>query len=58
MYQITLRGYFETEKPDELLEAIKTVANENDADIIGQFQSYKLADYVDYQKADVTDPSD
>lgn len=58
MYQITLRGYFETEKPDELLEAIKTVASENDADIIGQFQSYKLADYVDYQKADVTDPSD
>ena len=58
MYQITIRGYFETEKPDELLEAIKTVANENDADIIGQFQSYKLADYVDYQKADVTDPSD
>ena len=58
MYQITLRCYFETEKPDELLEAIKTVASENDADIIGQFQSYKLADYVDYQKADVTDPSD
>lgn len=58
MYQISLRGYFETEKPDELIEAIKKVAAENDADIIGQFQSYRLAPYVDYQKADVTDPSD
>ena len=57
MYQISLRGYFETKNPDELLEAIKKVAAENDADIIGTFQTYKLAPYVDYQKADVTDSS-
>lgn len=58
LYQISLRGYFETENPDELIEAIKKVAEEKDADLIGQFQTYMLAPYVDYQKADVTDAPD
>lgn len=58
MYQISLKGYFELENPDKFLEDLQKVITENEADLIGQFHVYKLAPYVDYQKADVTDPSD
>lgn len=55
MYQISLKGYLETEKPEELLEAFKKVSEELGAELFGQFVTYMLPPYVDYQKADVTD---
>lgn len=58
MYQIAFKGYFESENPDTLVEALKKTATENKSDVIGEFVVYQLAPYVDYQKADVTDPQD
>ena len=58
MYQISLKGYFETENPDKFLEDLQKVIKDDEIDLIGQFQVYKLAPYVDYQKADVSDASD
>ena len=58
VYQISLKGYIETEKPKELLEAFKKAAEENGAELYGNFVTYMLAPYVDYQKADVTDSQD
>ena len=55
-YQVTLRGYFETDNPDELVSKIEQVAKDCKAERIGQFQVYGLAPYVDYQEADVTNP--
>ena len=54
MYQISLKGYIETENPDELLELINKTIDSNNAELFGQFVTYQLAPYVDYQKADVT----
>jgi hypothetical protein len=56
VYQISLNGFFETENPDALIEAIQNVVKEQNAELIGQFLTYGLSPYVDYQKADVTDP--
>ena len=54
MYQVSLRGYFETENPEKLIEAINNIVKEQKVDLIGQFLTYQLAPYVDYQKADDT----
>lgn len=58
MYQISLKGYFETEKPDELIEMINKAVQDSNSERIGQFATYQLAPYIDYQKADVKDPND
>ena len=58
MYQITLKGYFETENPDEFVASVKEIAEKQNVDLVGVFQIFQLAPYVDYQKADVTDPQD
>ena len=56
MYRINLNGYLETENPEELINAISDLVKEKNSDLIGQFMIYGLSPYVDYQKADVTDP--
>lgn len=58
MYQINLKGYIESENPDELTDSITKLIEEKNSELIGQFVVYQLAPYVDYQKADVTDPQD
>lgn len=55
MYQIVLKGYFESEDPDKLVDEIKRITDETKSDLIGDFVVYQLAPYVDYQKADVID---
>jgi len=58
VYQINLKGYIESENPDELTDSITKLIEEKNSELIGQFVVYQLAPYVDYQKADVTDPQD
>ncbi len=55
VYQVSLKGYIETENPDELFELINKAIDSNKGELFGQFTAYQLAPYVDYQKADVTD---
>lgn len=55
MYQIIFKGCFETENPDEFVEAIKKLAEEQKVYIAGQFQVFQLPPYVDYQEAEITD---
>lgn len=55
MYQINLKGFIEVEDSNKLLDRIEKAIKDSNAELIGQFVIYKLAPYVDYQKADVTD---
>jgi len=53
MYQVILKGYFETIDPDKLIEEIQTTVKNQNSEIVGNFNVYQLAPYVDFQKDDI-----
>ena len=52
MFQIILKGYLETENPDNLINKLNELLKEEKSELVGQFQVYQLAPYVDYQKCE------
>ena len=52
MYNITIKGYFETEKAEEFVKKLEEIIKETDSNFIGKPVVYELAPYVDYQKQD------
>lgn len=50
MYNITIKGYFETEKAEEFVKKLEEIVKETDSNFIGKPVVYELAPYVDYQK--------
>ena len=49
MYQISLRGCFETQDPEQLLTKINEALKETKSSVIGQFSVVMLPPYIDYQ---------
>lgn len=52
MYNIIFKGHFETEKQDELIDKLQKILEETDTTYLGEIQSFKLPEYVDYQRID------
>lgn len=50
MYNITIRGYFETEKAEDFIEKLNGIIEETDSIFVGKPVIYELAPYIDYQK--------
>ena len=58
MFQVILKGYIETINPDDLIEKLNVTLKDLNCELIGQFQIYQLAPYVEYQKCeDLTNKS-
>lgn len=55
MFTIFFKGHFETEKQEEFLNKLQEILKETDTTFLGQVQSYKEPDYVDFQKVEVKD---
>lgn len=52
MYNITFKGYFETEKADEFMNSIREIMKKTDTHLVGQPSIYELPQYIDYQKCE------
>lgn len=52
MFTIFLKGHFETEKQEEFLNKLQEILKETDTVFLGQVQSYKEPDYIDFQKVE------
>lgn len=50
MYTIFLKGHFETEKQEEFLNQLQEVLSKTDTSFIGQVQSFKMPEDIDFQK--------
>lgn len=55
MFTIFFKGHFETEKQEEFISKLQEILKETDTVFLGQVQSYKEPDYIDFQKIEVKD---
>lgn len=55
MFTIFFKGHFETEKQEEFINKLQEILKETDTVFLGQVQSYKEPDYIDFQKVEVND---
>ena len=55
MFTIFFKGHFETEKQEEFINKLQEILKETDTMFLGQVQSYKEPDYIDFQKVEVND---
>ena len=53
MFTIFFKGHFETEKQEEFINKLQEILKETDTVFLGQVQSYKEPDYIDFQKVEV-----
>lgn len=52
MFQIILKGCIETVSPEDLINKINNTIKDCNSELVGQFQVYQLAPYVEYQKCE------
>lgn len=57
MYEIVLKGFIETGDPDSLVTELKDVIEKHSSELVGQFNVFQLAPFVDYQKIESTQDS-
>lgn len=55
MWAIVFNGKLETENPDLVIEKFQEVIKNTNSDFLGRIERYQLAQYVDFQKVELTD---
>ena len=55
MWAIVFNGKLETENPDLVIEKFQEVLKDTNSDFLGRIERYQLAQYVDFQKVELTD---